>query len=115
MKKNLLFIICFIQAYYSFSQNHLTENQKLASLCKIWGFLKYYHPKVAKGRMNWDQALIDKIPLVKTASNAKDLNRIYDDWINSLGKVKHCRKCKNDIADSLKYNLDLHWIDDKSM
>src|ERR1017187_9448599 len=115
MKKILILVLCLLQVNIIFSQNHLTENQKLASLCKIWGFLKYYHPKVAKGKMDWDQALIDKIPVVEAATNKKDLSRIYVDWIKGLGKVRHCRNCKNEIPDSLKYNLDLHWMDDKSM
>ena len=29
-------------------------NQNLESLCKFWGFLKYYHPTVAEGKLDWD-------------------------------------------------------------
>lgn len=29
-------------------------SEDLVLLGKIWGFLKYHHPKVASGDLNWD-------------------------------------------------------------
>jgi carboxyl-terminal processing protease len=99
----------------SFSQISITETAKLASLCQFWGFLKYYHPKVARGKFDWDHALLKKIPLVRSAKNKAELNVIYYNWLIELGKGKKRRNCKNDVPDGLKYNLDLRWIDNRSM
>ena len=78
----------------------------LALLGQVWGFLKYYHPSVAKGNFDWDQQLFQKIPLVKNAGNANGLSNIFLNWIDSLGTVSPCRKC-GQLPDSLiTYNLD---------
>ena len=63
MKKTILMILItfFIGIQKNLAQEKLTENQKLETLCKVWGFLKYYHPFVAKGSYNWDNQLIEKI------------------------------------------------------
>jgi glyoxylase-like metal-dependent hydrolase (beta-lactamase superfamily II) len=39
----------------------LTEAERLAALGRVWGLLKYYHPDVAGGTIDWDQALVDAI------------------------------------------------------
>jgi hypothetical protein len=58
MRKYSLFIFLFFSL--NFPAQILSENQKLESLCRVWGFLKYYHPQVAKGNLNWDQQLFKK-------------------------------------------------------
>src|SRR5262245_38754037 len=35
-----------------------SEVERLASLGKVWGFLKYYHPGVAAGPIDWDSVLV---------------------------------------------------------
>lgn len=49
------------------------QSQCLAALCKVWGLLKYYHPDVAQGTMDWDQALVDAIPGVRAAQSRETL------------------------------------------
>jgi len=94
------------------SQNYFSEDQKLETLCKVWGFLKYYHPIIAKGKTDWDQQLIKHIPLVISAKNRQELSKLYMNWIDSLGKVKVCKKCRGIvIPDSLKKLLDLKWLE----
>ena len=46
----------------------LNETQRLAGLCRVWGFLKYYNNHVARGGVDWNQALLDAIPEVKAAA-----------------------------------------------
>lgn len=36
--------------------------ENLALLCKIWGFMKYYHPEVRAGKYDWDKELFSIIP-----------------------------------------------------
>ncbi|OVE57609.1 S41 family peptidase [Chryseobacterium mucoviscidosis] len=112
MRKFSLFIILFLNLH--FSAQTLSENQKLESLCKVWGFLKYYHPNVAKGQFNWDQQLFQKIDELENINNKDQLNEFYANWIESLGKVEDCKNCVND-NDKVYFlkNFDPGWMDDR--
>lgn len=112
MRKFSLFIILFLNLH--FSAQTLSEPQKLESLCKVWGFLKYYHPNVAKGKFNWDQQLFQKIDELENINNKDQLNELYSNWIESLGKIEVCKNCVND-NDKVYFlkNFDLGWMDDQ--
>ena len=108
MKKFILIFI-LIGSQLGFSQQ-LKKVEKLASLCKIWGFLKYYHPNVAKGDLNFDEQFLTIIPKIEQAKNKEDLSKVYLDWIESLGTVKVCKTCNE--SSNKKYfdkNFDLSW------
>ena len=68
----------------------------LESLCKIWGFLKYYHPKIAQGEIDWDQELFKYIPLCIDADR-KELNNIFIQWINRIGDVSTLSPANNQV------------------
>ncbi|AZA90639.1 C-terminal processing peptidase [Chryseobacterium nakagawai] len=114
MRKRFLFIFLFLSLH--FSAQVLSENQKLESLCRVWGFLKYYHPHVAKGNLNWDQQLFKKINELEGINNKEALNDVYSRWIESLGKVNECTEClqETDKTYFLK-NFDLNWIDNSNI
>lgn len=110
MRKYLFFILLFLSLHCS--AQILSENQKLESLCKVWGFLKYYHPHVAKGDINWDKQLLKKINEVEDIHDKTGLNNLYAAWIDSLGKVDECKEClKKDNKTYFLKNFDLSWID----
>lgn len=117
MTKNILaFLLLILQSSLLFSQEKLSENQKLETLCKVWGFLKYYHPNVAKGTYDWDNQLIEKIKESEKLDIKKNFDKMISEWIDSLGKVERCEKCneKNDKVYFLK-NFDLSWTDDRNI
>ena len=60
---------------------------RLANLGMIWGFLKYYHPDVAKGNYDWDQELFDVLPDVLAAANDQAAYTIIESWVNDLNPV----------------------------
>lgn len=99
MKLRLTIMIFCYNFFFAFSQNSNSlqvqkiDIEKLASLCKVWGFLKYYHPNVANGTYNWDDQLLTIIPKVEKAESKDELSKIYLDWIKSLGEVKLCKSC----------------------
>ena len=43
------------------SYNNVTV-ENLIVLCKVWGFLKYYHPDIANGKIDWDNELFRFLP-----------------------------------------------------
>jgi carboxyl-terminal processing protease len=92
LKSNLFAIgLLLLFANSTFAQQKISNNQKLASLCKVWGFLKYYHPVVATGKFDWDQALVDQIKLLPAINTKEQLSDLYIDWIKHLGDVPRCR------------------------
>ncbi|PWN60598.1 S41 family peptidase [Chryseobacterium oncorhynchi] len=110
MRKYLFFILLFLSLHCS--AQILSENQKLESLCKVWGFLKYYHPHVAKGDINWDKQLLKKINEIESIHDKTGLNNLYAAWIDSLGKVEECKEClQKDNKTYFLKNFDLSWID----
>lgn len=111
MKKTILLLIIIIFGNSVFAQNALTETEKLATTAKVWGFLKYYHPKVADGKYNWDEELFKILPEVKKSENKEQLSQIYIEWIEKLGKIDKCKKCnENNKLEHFNKNFNLGWI-----
>lgn len=80
-------------------------------LGKIWGFLKYYHPVIAKGEYNWDYELFRILPKVLESKNKAERNSILSAWIAGLGKEPNGR-LKEGISGDVKLKPDLDWIND---
>ena len=95
-----------------FAKSELSGTQKLASTAKIWGFLKYYHPEVAKGTFNWDKQLIELLPKVEQATTKEQLSEVYLLWLASLGKIKKTNAKSGE--DYFEKNFDLSWINDST-
>ena len=115
MKKTYLFFILII-TQIAFSNTKLTEIQKLAATCKVWGFLKYYHPNVADGSKNWDQQLFDILPKIEQAQTQEAFSLVLENWIDTLGKVKEIAPIipPKDI-EYFDKNFDLSWIDNDKL
>ena len=114
MRRFSLFLFLFLSL--NFSAQIITETQKLESLCRVWGFLKYYHPNVAKGNLNWDKQLFQKINELENINDKESLNILYSQWIESLGEIPQCNECA--VQDQKVYflkNFDLRWIDNSQI
>ena len=108
-KTILIFLLILSQS--GNSQKTLTETEKLAVTCKVWGFLKYYHPTVANGEQNWDQQLFDILPKVEKVKTTMEFSNILENWIDNLGEIKKIEPIM--VSDTIKYfdkNFDLSWI-----
>ena len=78
-------------------------------LGRVWGFLKYYHPAVAKGKYNWDYELFRFMPSYLAESDNSIKEELLLNWINSLGKVKKCRKCDKP-SENVYSKVNHEWI-----
>lgn len=108
MKKTVL--IAFLLLFqFSFSKP-ITETQKLATTCKVWGFLKYYHPNVTDGSKNWDEQLFQILPKVDEAQTSEAFFLVIENWINSLGEVKNSEINKASKKEYFDKNFDLSWL-----
>jgi carboxyl-terminal processing protease len=115
MKKLIVSVFFFLFSYLTYSQTTIQESERIATFCKVWGFLKYYHPTVAKGKLDWDNEFMSRIKVVNALNTKEEINTYYSEWISSLGKIKTCKKCNQEIADSLKFNLDLAFLSDSTI
>jgi hypothetical protein len=101
--------------------NSLTPLQvsNLATLARVWGFLKYHHPAITSGQRHWDYDLFRIMPAVLAAPDRTRGNDAILAWIDKLGPVAPCSPCVADPSGDLNGNpvLDirpaLDWIHDR--
>lgn len=113
MKSRFLTLLIFLIGLNpAFARESLSDSDKLAATAKIWGFLKYYHPNVAKGEFDWDDQLLKILPSIEQATTKEELSSIFLKWIDSLGYVRLCKKCddSNNEAAYFDKNFDLGWM-----
>ncbi|PXY01450.1 hypothetical protein DF185_08165 [Marinifilum breve] len=110
----LLLVIVVLNNSFTIAQQKISETEKIVSLGKIYGFLKYYHPEVGKGNFDWDKEFIKQLPRVINAKNKDVLSEIYCSWIDSLGAVRECKKGDKG-EEYFDKNFDLSWLHNDSI
>lgn len=85
------------------------QTENLILLGKVWGLLKYFHPDVRNGSMDWDAELFRMIPLMMEA-DAAERNGLLLEWCNELEPFPF----SNDVA-VLEGNDAVRWTKDTSM
>jgi hypothetical protein len=86
----------------------------LVTLGKVWGFLKYYHPKVTSGDRHWDYDLFRVLPKILAAPDRAAANAALQQWIDSLGSVSPCHPCAKLDNKDLYFKPDLDWISNQT-
>ena len=85
--------------------------ERLAALGQVWGFLKYHHPGIAIGTINWDSALVAVVPKVKAASTNDEYHATIQSLLDAAGAVRSCGgRCGKNAPDSLRKNVDHRWL-----
>lgn len=85
---------------------------KLELIGKVWGFMKYHHPKIAEGNYNWDHELFKILPKYLKTTNTKERDSVLIDWIESFGKLEECKDCKPTSKKSF-LKPDHKWIENQ--
>jgi hypothetical protein len=115
MKKNTILLLLLLTQTV-FPQAKLSETQKLAATCKVWGYLKYYHPKVANGDFNWDNQLFEVLPKIEQANTKEEFSLALENWIDTLGEVpKTAPIISPKDIDYFDKNFDLKWINNNKL
>jgi C-terminal processing protease CtpA/Prc len=91
-----------------------SKTKDLAVLGRVWGFLKYYHPAIAKGDYNWDYELFRILPKILESKNPADRNAVLSACVESLGTFETGTSEKI-AAEKIKLNPDLSWIESKTL
>lgn len=84
----------------------------LAVLGRVWGFVKYYHPAVARGDYNLDAELLRVLPRVLSSQNEQARSQVLSTWLTSLGPVPACPTCREPAPQSVRLQPDLAWLTD---
>jgi C-terminal processing protease CtpA/Prc len=84
-----------------------TENLKMLGL--IWGFVKYYHPKVAAGNFNFDNELFRIVPQILLSKTNSERDVAFVNWIKNLGEFEIATDLK--IKGEVNMMPDLDWIE----
>jgi len=82
----------------------------LELLGKTWGFLKYHHPAIGKGKYNWDYELFRMLPTFLEAKTTAARDQVLMKWINKYGTVDICTDCPEVDKDAF-LKPDFAWID----
>ncbi len=96
--------------------DNLSKQQidNLAVLGRVWGFVKYYHPAVARGDYNFDAELLRILPKILASKDLNSRSEVLSAWLTGLGPVPACRTCREPAPDSTRLAPDLAWLTDKN-
>jgi C-terminal processing protease CtpA/Prc len=86
------------------------KTDDLELLGRIWGFMKYHHPAIAKGNFNWDYELFRILPDYLQANNMRQRDRILIKWIEKYGRIPDCKTCETSPEGAV-LKPDLSWIE----
>ena len=90
------------------------QADNLTVLGMVWGFLKYRHPRVAGGNLQWDFELFRVLPSVLAATDRDALNRTLADWVKQLGVPAGCNPCAQSSQDAA-LRSSLAWTQDTTL
>jgi C-terminal processing protease CtpA/Prc len=86
--------------------------ENLATLCRVWGFLKYRHPKITSGELHWDFELLRILPKILAAGGRSEANAALLEWIERLG-VPPALSLREPRSSEVQLEPDLLWLDDE--
>lgn len=95
--------------------DNLTKAQidNLAVLGRVWGFVKYYHPAVARGDYNMDAEMLRVLPKVLASKTQDECSAVLTVWLTGLGPVPACKSCREPKPNSVRLQPDLAWLTDQ--
>jgi C-terminal processing protease CtpA/Prc len=90
---------------------------RLASLGRVWGAVKYFHPALVSRPVDWDSALVAAIPRVRAANSRAEFAAAVDRMLVALGdpltRVVPWTAAEARLASSKKTHLD--WWPDSTL
>ena len=92
-----------------------TQTENLSALAKTWGFLKYFHPAIAKGKYNMDSELFKILPMIVNCKSKEERSEKLLQWIEKFGEIPVCKKCKEPDTKEIYYATDLKWLNNDAI
>lgn len=93
--------------------DELTEEKinDLYLLGKVWGFLKYYHPKIRSGHIDWDMELMGILEPYSKVESEEERDQLLLAWIKGLGVYEDEVSQMNPIDVDIALKPDFDWMD----
>ena len=88
----------------------IDTNTGIKNFIKVWGFLKYYHPLVAKGAIDWDSVFVNNVQKIGDARSMNQFNRQIFAVINLAGKPPKVESYKTTDNLFVLNKTDDKWI-----
>lgn len=90
-----------------FKLDNPTERQlkNLWTLGKIWGFVKYHHPEIAKGNSNWDNELLRTISVI----DSSDFEKQVFLWLKKFENPT-LEKLIEDATKNVAFDGNTYWV-----
>lgn len=105
--------LCSLVLPSTAQQEDLSKVDRIYQTCKIWGYLKYYHPLVSKGSFDWDDKMQKVLGITAKYQTYADFSEYMANWIYYMGEIKPCTSCNQRGADEeFLNNFDLSWTQD---
>jgi C-terminal processing protease CtpA/Prc len=118
MKRFLAVIVFFFSFSCVFAEQQLSlkdiKRDELVKICKVWGFLKYYHPSLSRNKYNWDKELFNVFLQIANNNDHYDVNSILESLVDKLGKIPLEHAKSLDQREGVKFMPDNSWICDTS-
>lgn len=119
-------LITFLISARAFSQSPLEGNVKIfktgseeskdfVTLTKVWGLLKYTHPSITEGNIDWDKSLVNATPKLLEKPNSRPLDTILAGWLRELGSLPLEDKAAVQANFKIKFKPDFSWINQSSL
>ncbi len=87
----------------------------LTLLGRVWGFLKYHHPRVRAGEIHWDYELFRVLPAVLAATDAASGQKALVTWIKAVGMPPDCSPCAALKDKEAHLRPQLGWLADTAL
>jgi C-terminal processing protease CtpA/Prc len=91
-----------------------TRTERIALYCKVWGFIKYHHPNVAGGAIDWDSVFVAHIRRAVSAKDNIQINTGLADLILAAGPIADPQIARLS-GDIFTKNHDLRWLQNSSI
>ena len=82
-----------------------------ANIGRVWGFLKYYHPAVGSGSLNWDQTLIEAFEKSQGLPPQQMSQQAVAHLLSVAGPVDDCQSCFDDVDEKGISTVDWQWME----
>lgn len=104
--KNIFLLLLFV-ANNAIGQTSISETDKIAAWTKTWGFLKYFHPSVTHGTMDWDQTYFNELDSLGKIESKDDLNLRFIEIIKNLNSKREMsvNPTETEFVDTIINNL----------
>jgi len=88
--------------------------ESLVLLGRVWGFVKYHHPRVTGGALDWDVELRRVIARIMAAPATAAARDTIDAWLADVGDPPACAPCAILPTDA-HLQPDVAWLGDTAM